>query len=52
MRTLSKVLILTVVTLGLTIPCYAEKIVAEGSTTVLPIAQKAAEVFMNNNPGA
>ncbi len=34
------------------IPCYAEKIKVEGSTTVLPIAQKAAEVFMNNNPGA
>jgi phosphate transport system substrate-binding protein len=31
---------------------YAEKIVVEGSTTVLPVAQKAAEVFMNNNPGA
>lgn len=30
----------------------AKKIVLEGSTTVLPIAQKAAEVFMNNNPDA
>jgi phosphate transport system substrate-binding protein len=30
----------------------SKKIVLEGSTTVLPIAQKAAEVFMNNNPGA
>lgn len=28
---------------------YAEKIVLEGSTTVLPIAQKAAEVFMQKN---
>ncbi len=37
---------------GLTIPCYAEKIVVEGSTTVLPIAQKAAEVFMDKNPQA
>ncbi len=37
---------------GFIIPCYAEKITVEGSTTVLPIAQKAAEVFMNNNPGA
>ena len=27
----------------------AEKVVVEGSTTVLPIAQKAAEVFMDNN---
>lgn len=38
--------------LSLILPCYAEKIVAEGSTTVLPIAQKAAEVFMNNNSEA
>ena len=38
--------------LGLAIPCYAEKIVAAGSTTVLPIAQKAAEVFMNSNQNA
>lgn len=29
-----------------------KKVVLEGSTTVLPIAQKAAEVFMNNNPDA
>jgi len=28
----------------------ADKIVIEGSTTVLPIAQKAAEVFMDKNP--
>ncbi|MDD5004899.1 MAG: phosphate ABC transporter substrate-binding protein [Candidatus Omnitrophica bacterium] len=52
MKVLSKALILAVVILGLEIPCYAEKIVVEGSTTVLPIAQKAAEVFMNSNPGA
>jgi phosphate transport system substrate-binding protein len=31
---------------------HAEKIVLEGSTTVLPIAQKAAEVFMAKNPSA
>lgn len=29
--------------------CFAEKIVIAGSTTVLPIAQKTAEVFMDNN---
>lgn len=52
MKVFSKALTLALVTLGLTIPCYAEKIVVEGSTTVLPIAQKAAEVYMNNNPGA
>ncbi|MDD5561688.1 MAG: phosphate ABC transporter substrate-binding protein [Candidatus Omnitrophica bacterium] len=32
--------------------CFAEKVVLAGSTTVLPIAQKTAEVFMDNNPGA
>ncbi|MDD5770846.1 MAG: PstS family phosphate ABC transporter substrate-binding protein [Candidatus Omnitrophica bacterium] len=32
-------------------PCFAEKIVMTGSTTVLPIAQKTAEVFMDENPG-
>jgi len=42
------------VTLGLSLLSAAsqKKIVIEGSTTVLPIAQKAAEVFMNNNPDA
>ncbi len=37
--------------LSLFSPCYAEKIVVEGSTTVLPIAQKSAEVYMDKNPG-
>ena len=32
--------------------CFAEKIVMAGSTTVLPIAQKTAEEFMNDNPSA
>lgn len=32
--------------------CYAEKVVIEGSTTVLPIAQAAAEEYMGNNPEA
>lgn len=42
------------VTLGASILSAAKpaKVVMEGSTTVLPIAQKAAEVFMNNNPDA
>lgn len=52
MKALSKMLMVTIAALGIAIPCYAEKIVVEGSTTVLPIAQKAAEVFMNSNPGA
>ncbi len=31
--------------------CFAKKIVIAGSTTVLPIAQKTAEVFMDENSG-
>ena len=52
MKVLSKLAVLGLLTVGLAAPCYAEKIVVAGSTTVLPIAQKAAEVFMNSNPGA
>jgi len=52
MKALNKVLIAGFLMLGLAIPCYAEKIVTAGSTTVLPIAQKAAEVFMNSNQNA
>ena len=49
---LVKLLILLALAVGIAIPCYAEKVVMEGSTTVLPIAQKAAEVFMQKNPNA
>ena len=52
MKGLNKVVMAGLLMLGLAIPCYAEKIVAAGSTTVLPIAQKAAEVFMNSNQNA
>ena len=48
----TKILTLGAMILGIALPCYAEKIVLEGSTTVLPIAQKAAEVYMDKNPGA
>ncbi|MFA6358290.1 MAG: phosphate ABC transporter substrate-binding protein [Candidatus Omnitrophota bacterium] len=48
----AKLIILGALTLGFALPCYAEKIVMEGSTTVLPIAQRAAEVYMDKNPGA
>ena len=33
-------------------PASAGKVVLEGSTTVLPISQKAAEVYMKSHPGA
>jgi phosphate transport system substrate-binding protein len=53
MRVFSKMWIPAVMlTVGLAVPCYAERIVVEGSTTVLPIAQKAAEVFMQKNASA
>jgi len=52
MKFFNKLWIMGLLILGIAFPCYAEKIVVEGSTTVLPIAQKAAEVFMNNTPGA
>jgi phosphate transport system substrate-binding protein len=52
MKRLSSLVILSILALGLAIPAYAEKIVVEGSTTVLPIAQRAAEDFMNANAGS
>jgi phosphate transport system substrate-binding protein len=45
-------LILGCAAVAMTAPCYAASIKVEGSTTVLPLAQKAAEVYMDNNPGA
>ena len=47
-----KKILIALVALGMAAPLFAGKIVLEGSTTVLPIAQKAAEVFMKNNPDA
>ncbi len=52
MKRLSSLVILSILALGLAIPACAEKIVVEGSTTVLPIAQRAAEDFMNANSNA
>ena len=46
MKKLGMLALMGILGLGMIIPCYAEKIVVEGSTTVLPIAQKAAEVYM------
>ena len=56
MRTIKRLTMLTlagVIGLSLTATaCFAEKVVIAGSTTVLPIAQKTAEVFMDKNPKA
>lgn len=49
---LTKLVAMGALILSFALPCYAEKIVVEGSTTVLPIAQKTAEVYMDKNPGA
>ncbi|MFH1355115.1 MAG: phosphate ABC transporter substrate-binding protein [Candidatus Omnitrophota bacterium] len=51
MRGFAKLLVLGVVVLGLVVPCYAANITIKGSTTVLPIAQAAAEKFMKDNSG-
>jgi phosphate transport system substrate-binding protein len=47
-----KKILTAVIALNLAAPLFAGKVVLEGSTTVLPIAQKAAEVFMKDNPDA
>ncbi len=52
MNILKKGLFGCLIVLGAAFPCYAEKIVIEGSTTVLPIAQRAAEVFMEKHADA
>jgi phosphate transport system substrate-binding protein len=45
-------LLVAVLMLLSAVSCFAaDKIVMEGSTTVLPIAQRAAEEFMSKNPG-
>jgi phosphate transport system substrate-binding protein len=51
MKAISKLTLASLIILSFAFPCYAAKIVIEGSTTVLPIAQKAAEEFMKMNPG-
>jgi phosphate transport system substrate-binding protein len=50
MQKFSTVLLSVFFILSLTGLSYAEDLRIDGSTTVLPIAQKAAEVFMKKNP--
>lgn len=45
-------LIIALLAFSLAGAASAEKVVLEGSTTVLPVAQKAVEVFMKSNPDA
>jgi phosphate transport system substrate-binding protein len=50
MRNTLKLIIAAISVFAFTGVCYAEKVVVEGSTTVLPIAQAAAEDYMGSNP--
>jgi phosphate transport system substrate-binding protein len=51
MKRVWQLMYLGVLALAVTVPCYAaNSLVLAGSTTVLPIAQRAAEDFMNKNP--
>ncbi|HPN88503.1 MAG TPA: substrate-binding domain-containing protein, partial [Candidatus Omnitrophota bacterium] len=52
MRLINKLFFVVLLIFGLAVPSFADKIVVAGSTTVLPISQKAAEEFMNNNSKA
>ena len=52
MKVFNKIIMTVMILMGFAMPSYAEKIVMEGSTTVLPIAQKAAEVYMQKEPSA
>ena len=47
-----KIVLLSIVMMLLLTPCFAKrnKVTIAGSTTVLPIAQATAEIFMDNNP--
>ena len=47
---MNRMLILTLCFLFFTVPVAAGELVLKGSTTVLPIAQKAAEAYMKENP--
>jgi len=52
MKSIYGLTIAAILALGTAVPCYAERIVCEGSTTVLPIAQRCAEEYMNKHQGA
>ena len=52
MKNFQKALIAGLFAVACATPSYAAKIVLDGSTTVLPIAQKAAEVYMQKDPSA
>jgi len=52
MKTFAKLIcVLTVTLLMAASPVFAGELTIKGSTTVLPIAQKAAEAYMAENPG-
>ncbi len=52
MKTLAKLIfVLTIALLMASSSVFAGELIIKGSTTVLPIAQKAAEAYMAENPG-
>lgn len=50
MKQLKKALVISLVLAFAASAAWAEQLVIKGSTTVLPVAQKVAEVYMNENP--
>ncbi|MCX7927839.1 MAG: phosphate ABC transporter substrate-binding protein [Candidatus Omnitrophica bacterium] len=53
MKQISTFILVTILVMGLVVGvAHAERLVIEGSTTVLPIAQRAAEEFMARNKDA
>jgi phosphate transport system substrate-binding protein len=52
MKSIRKVFVVLFALVFVSLNAFAAKIVIEGSTTVLPIAQRAAEEFMDKNPSA
>lgn len=52
MKSVLRTLVVLAMLAGCILPAFAERIVVEGSTTVLPIAQRAAEEYMDKNAGA
>ena len=49
---MKKTILLSIALLLIAMPILAKKLTISGSTTVLPIAQAAAEVYMDNHPEA
>ena len=49
-KMLKKIVMAAIIATGLSVTARAQNVTIAGSTTVLPISQKTAEVFMDKNP--